>query len=85
MTEEDGEGERVVRVGDEVVVSKANEERTKFGECCALKLCCFEFLLIVKSQIGKVLLLLRRLVREDEKSMIQYSSIVCQKLNYSCS
>jgi hypothetical protein len=30
--EEKGEGERVVRVGDEVVVRRANEERTRFGE-----------------------------------------------------
>lgn len=32
--EEDGEGERVVRVGDEAVVRRANEERTRFGEYC---------------------------------------------------
>lgn len=37
LTEEDGGGgEKVVKVGDEVVVRKANEERTKFGECYAL-------------------------------------------------
>jgi hypothetical protein len=30
LTEEDGES--VVRVGDEVVVRRVNEERTKFGE-----------------------------------------------------
>jgi uncharacterized protein YcbX len=32
LTDEDEEA--VVRVGDEVVVRKANEERTKFGKCC---------------------------------------------------
>lgn len=43
LTEEEiGEGERVVRVGDEVVVRRANEERTRFGEYCALRFCCSE-------------------------------------------
>ena len=41
LTEEGGEGEKVVRVGDEVVVSRANEERTKFGECYALRFLLF--------------------------------------------
>ena len=41
LTEDGGEGEKVVRVGDEVVVRKANEERTKFGEYCAQRFCWF--------------------------------------------
>lgn len=65
--EEGGEGEKkVVRVGDEVVVRRANEERTKFGEYCAVRFyCSFEFLLTLKLQIGKVLPLV--LERLDEK------------------
>ena len=90
MTEEGGEAGKVVRVGDEVVVRKANEERTKFGECyIRLEALLLEkFLLILEFQIGKVLpQALRRLGKEDEKledskfvaKRFQYSSIVCQK------
>ena len=67
----------MVRVGDEVVVRRANEERTKFGEYCRPVLRCFipvivrswEVLLTLDLQIGKVLQLLRRSfsVKEDEK------------------
>jgi len=81
LTEEEGEGEKVVRVGDEVVVRRANEERTKFGEYRDLRFCCYGVLLMLELQIGKVLpQVLRRLVKEDEKPVIQYSLIVCQKI-----
>lgn len=90
LTEEGGEEGKVVRVGDEVVVRKANEERTKFGECyIRLEVLLFgKFLLMLEFQIGKVLpQALRRLGKEDEKledskfvaKRFQYSSIVCQK------
>lgn len=70
MTEEEGgEGEKVVRVGDEVVVRRANAERTKFGKCYASSVR-FVFggvLLMLELQIGKVLpQALRRLGKEDE-------------------
>lgn len=67
LTEEE---DAVVRVGDEVVVKKANEERTKFGEYrCRCSLLCFNYywvrcfvidavLTLEDLQIGRVLLLL---------------------------
>ena len=67
--EEDGEGDRVVRVGDEVVVRRANAERTKFGKCYAssARFVLGGFLLMLELQIGKVLpQALRRLGKEDE-------------------
>lgn len=70
MTEEErGEGEKVVRVGDEVVVRRANAERTRFGKCYALsvRFVFGGFSLMLELQIGRVLpQALRGLGKEDE-------------------
>lgn len=70
LTEEErGEGEKVVRVGDEVVVRRANAERTRFGKCYALsvRFVFGGFSLMLELQIGRVLpQALRGLGKEDE-------------------